>query len=244
MGLATIPVLLALAAFTFLASDSPTQPPPKHLSEYVAVLKVPDTWWLCFFYSITFGGFLALVNYLAIFFNTAYGVDKVKVGVIVAIASLFGSALRPLGGYVSDRAGGINVVRVAYVAFAVCAFVIATAPPLLACEVVVFCAVGLLGIGNGAIFQIVPQRFGTQIGIVTGIVGAAGGLGGFYLPNVLGQLRAITGTFASGFITFGAIALAGAVGITFVAKVWKATFLARAPGGGLPLASVPLVLEG
>ncbi len=95
MALATIPVLIALAVFTFMAYDSPTQPAPKKLGDYVRVARNGDTWWFCFFYSITFGGFLGFVSYLAIFFNTAYGVDKVAVGGLVAIASLLGSALRP-----------------------------------------------------------------------------------------------------------------------------------------------------
>ncbi len=242
MGLATIPVLLAFLVFTFLASDSPTQPKPKTLPEYGKVLATPDTWWFAFFYSITFGGFLALVSYLAIFFNTAYGVDKVKVGVLVALAALFGSVLRPVGGYIADRIGGVPLVRAVYLCFAVCAFAIAFAPPLAACAVIVFVATGLLGMGNGAIFQIVPQRFSAEIGIVTGIVGAAGGLGGFYLPNLLGSLRAATGTFASGFITFGILALVGALLVTLRGRVWSTTFLrGRAPG--LHLAT-PAFVEG
>jgi NNP family nitrate/nitrite transporter-like MFS transporter len=228
MGLATIPVLVALVVFTFMAADSPTHPKPKKLADYALVLKQADTWWFCFFYSITFGGFLALVSYLAIFFNTAYGVDKVAVGGIVAIASFAGSFLRPVGGYVADRFGGVAVLRVIYVLFAVLCLAIATSPPLLACELLVFVAVGTLGFGNGAVFQIVPQRFPAEIGIVTGIVGAAGGIGGFYLPNLLGILRASTGTFASGFITFGSLALVGAIAITLVGRVWSGTFLTRA----------------
>ncbi len=71
------------------------------------------------------------------------------------------------------------------------------------------------------------ERFGKEIGIVTGIVGAAGGIGGFYLPNLLGLLRAASGTFASGFITFGVLALVGAVFITIRGRIWSATFLRR-----------------
>ena len=93
----------------------------------------------------------------------------------------------------------------------------------------VFAAVGALGAGNGAVFQIVPQRFGKEIGIVTGIVGAAGGIGGFYLPNLLGVLRASTGTFASGFITFGALAVFGAILITLRGRIWSGTFLLGKP---------------
>jgi MFS transporter, NNP family, nitrate/nitrite transporter len=229
MAVAMLPVIIALAVFAFMASDSPTQPAPKRLADYVHVLTQPDTWWFCFFYSITFGGFLAFVSYLAIFFNTAYGVDKVSVGVLVAVASLFGSVLRPIGGLIADRVGGVAVLRVIFVLFAGLALGIATGPPLAIGQLLVFAAVGALGAGNGAVFQIVPQRFGKEIGIVTGIVGAAGGLGGFYLPNLLGVLRASTGTFASGFITFGALALSGAILIMLRGRVWSGTFLLGKP---------------
>ena len=225
MALATLPVLVALAVFTFMASDSPTQPKPKQMRDYGSILATRDTWWFCFFYSITFGGFLGFVSYLAIFFNTAYGVDKVQVGWLVATASLFGSVLRPIGGYIADRIGGVAVLRVVFVLFGALAIAIATAPPLAVVSLLVFAAVGALGAGNGAVFQIVPQRFPKDIGIVTGIVGAAGGLGGFYLPNLLGLLRASTGTFASGFITFGVLALCGGLLITVMGRVWQRTFL-------------------
>jgi NNP family nitrate/nitrite transporter-like MFS transporter len=227
LAVATIPVLLAFAVFTFMASDSPTQPAPKKIGDYTRLLAIADTWWFCFFYSITFGGFLGFVSYLALFFNTQYGVDKVAVGGLVAIAALMGSALRPVGGYIADRVGGVAVLRIVLGVFAILSFAIATAPPLVIGQLLVFAAVGLLGMGNGAVFQIVPQRFPKEIGIITGIVGAAGGIGGFYLPNLLGQLRAMSGTFASGFITFGIIALVGAVLITIMGRVWSGSFLTR-----------------
>jgi MFS transporter, NNP family, nitrate/nitrite transporter len=225
MGLATIPVLVTFVIFAFLASDSPTHPKPKTLADYTAVLKQGDLWWFSFFYSITFGGFLAMVSYLAIYFNTAYNVDKVSVGVLVAIASLFGSVLRPVGGYIADRVGGVALLRVMYVVFGILCVGISFSPPLAICQLLVFAGVGSLGMMNGAVFQIVPQRFPTEIGVVTGIVGAAGGIGGFYLPNLLGLLRASTGTFASGFICFGTLSLVGAIAIVLVGRTWHTTFL-------------------
>jgi NNP family nitrate/nitrite transporter-like MFS transporter len=78
-----------------------------------------------------------------------------------------------------------------------------------------------LGMGNGAVFQLVPQRFQKEIGMITGIVGAAGGIGGFFLPNILGTLKEMTGSYASGFITFSVIALL-AFGILLLASYsWK-----------------------
>ncbi|HTV72290.1 MAG TPA: nitrate/nitrite transporter [Candidatus Acidoferrales bacterium] len=228
MGLAMIPVLVALVVYAALASDSPTQPTPKHLADYLRVLRVAETWWFCLFYSITFGGFLGFVSYLAIYFNTAFGVDKVAVGVLVAIASLFGSVARPIGGYIADRIGGVSVLRVVFVVFAMLTFAIATSRSLGVTQLLVFGAITCLGAGNGAVFQIVPQRFPKEIGVITGIVGAAGGLGGFYLPNLLGTLRALSGTFASGFVTLGSLALLGAVLITIVSRSWSSSFLTRA----------------
>ena len=225
MLLATVPVLLALATWVLLASDSPTHPKPRTIAQYAEIVRHADTWWFCFFYSITFGGFLALASYLAIYFNTAYGIDKVKVGMLVAAATLAGSGMRPVGGWIADRIGGVTLLRIVYITFAVCAFMIAAQPSLPVCLAIVIVATGLLGVGNGAVFQIVPQRFPSEIGIVTGIVGAAGGVGGFYLPNLLGFLRAASGTFASGFVAFGVLALAGAILITVMGRVWAATFL-------------------
>jgi NNP family nitrate/nitrite transporter-like MFS transporter len=240
MALATIPVLVALAVFTFMAYDSPTQPAPKKLADYVQVARNADTWWFCFFYSITFGGFLGFVSYLAIFFNTAYGVDKVAVGGLVAIASLLGSALRPVGGYIADRIGGVAVLRVIYVAVAALCAGIAFNPKLAICELLVFATAGCLGMGNGAVFQIVPQRFPKEIGIVTGIVGAAGGGGGFYLPNLLGVMRATTGTFSSAFLLFGGLALLGGILVVVAGRNWRTTFLA---GASVQPARYALALE-
>ena len=228
MGLATIPVLVAFLVFLLLAHDSPEQPARKSLADYFSVLSIKETWWFNFFYSITFGGFVGFASYLGIFFHDQYNVDKVAVGSLVAIAALMGSALRPVGGYIADKLGGVAVLRVVYLMVAAMAFTIAALPSLAVCAAAVFAMVGALGVGNGAVFQIVPQRFRKEIGVVTGIVGAAGGVGGFFLPAILGTLKAWTGTFASGFITFGCIGIVAAVAMTFVGRAWTAGFLTGA----------------
>jgi NNP family nitrate/nitrite transporter-like MFS transporter len=107
------------------------------------------------------------------------------------------------------------------------AFVVAARPSLGMCELAIFTLFGVLGTGNGAVFQIVPQRFPKEIGVLTGLVGAAGGVGGFCLPSLLGILKASSGTYASGWITFGAIAIGAAVALTIVGGVWNLTFMQR-----------------
>jgi NNP family nitrate/nitrite transporter-like MFS transporter len=93
--------------------------------------------------------------------------------------------------------------------FAFCVSVAATLPSIYTAIAALFVGMGLLGMGNGAVFQLVPQRFPDRIGIVTGIVGAAGGLGGFFLPSLLGAMKDLTGTYATGLVV---VAVAFAIG--------------------------------
>ena len=88
---------------------------------------------------------------------------------------------------------------------------------------------GLLGMGNGAVFQLVPQRFSKEIGVVTGIVGAAGGIGGFFLPNLLGSLKQITGSFSGGFLIFALVGCFGcAAALAYASRGWQGVFVGRA----------------
>jgi NNP family nitrate/nitrite transporter-like MFS transporter len=99
-----------------------------------------------------------------------------------------------------------------------------------------FLGMGMLGMGNGAVFQLVPQRFPKEIGVITGIVGAAGGIGGFFLPNLLGGLRQLTDSFAGGFLAFGLTAFACAAALLYVSLSWENHFVGR---GGLSTRAEP-----
>src|SRR5262249_62334873 len=102
----------------------------------------------------------------------------------------------------------------------------AAVPPLAGATALLFVGMGLLGMGNGSVFQLVPQRFAREIGVVTGIVGAAGGVGGFFLPNLLGGLKGLTGSYGPGFAVFAATA-GGCVVLMLALRVrWESTFLA------------------
>jgi NNP family nitrate/nitrite transporter-like MFS transporter len=93
--------------------------------------------------------------------------------------------------------------------------------------IMLFVGMGCLGMGNGAVFQIIPQRFREEIGMVTGLVGAAGGIGGFFVPNLLGSLKQITGTYASGFIGYSLMGLAALIVLLTAVQTWKKTFLVQ-----------------
>ncbi len=117
-GVVLVPVLATLALVAFLAEDRPTHTEPKRLADYAGVLKIAATGWFCFFYAITFGGFVGLVSFLSIFFRDQYALTNLHAGAFATLCALTGSMLRPLGGYLSDRFGGIRVLTWLYLGIA------------------------------------------------------------------------------------------------------------------------------
>jgi NNP family nitrate/nitrite transporter-like MFS transporter len=224
-GLALVPVCATLVVFALCARDSPTQPAPRPLAGYLAVLRQRDTWWFCLFYGVTFGGFVGLASFLSIFFHDQYQLTKVAAGSFATLCVLAGSCLRPVGGHLADRVGGIRMLVGLYAGVAVLMAGLATLPPLAAGTALMFLAMGLLGMGNGAVFQLVPQRFPKDIGVLTGLVGAAGGVGGFLLPNALGGVKQFSGTFAGGFLLFTLAGFGCSVLLFRVGRRWEGAFV-------------------
>ena len=233
-GLALIPLLVTLCVFAVLAKDSPQQPPPKSLRDYGVVLGYADTWWFCLLYSVTFGGFVGLASFLTIFFKDQYFPFDIKSGEIYAgyittACVISGSFLRPIGGYLADRFGGIRMLMFLYMGAGLALLSLTSLPPLPVAVVLLFAIMGFLGMGNGSVFQLVPQRFPREIGVLTGIVGAAGGIGGFLLPNVLGTLKHTTASFAPGFAVFALMACVCVLVLWCLRPRWESEFLAATP---------------
>jgi NNP family nitrate/nitrite transporter-like MFS transporter len=216
-GLSLIPLAVTFVAYLLLAKDAPSQPPPRPLADYGLVLGRRDAWWFCFFYGITFGGFVGLASFLTTFFKDQYfptdATAATRVSYLVTGCVIAGSFLRPVGGYLADRFGGGRVLVRLYAGVAVVLVGVATLPPAVTAAVLLAAGMGMLGMGNGAVFQLVPRRFPREIGVVTGLVGAAGGVGGFFLPNVLGLLKGWTGSYGTGFAVLAAASLFGAAGL-------------------------------
>jgi NNP family nitrate/nitrite transporter-like MFS transporter len=219
-GTALVPLLAVLVLFCLLAKDSPRQPKPKRIGEYFAVLRHADAWWFCGFYCITFGGFVGLASFLPVLFKDQYGLSAVTAGTVAAVCVLAGSFLRPLGGYLADRYGGSHVLVQLFVAAGVLLFAVSMLPSVLVMGALVFLTMATLGMGNGAVFQLVPNRFPREVGVITGVVGAAGGVGGFMLPTLLGIVRQWTGSFAGAFMIFAATALAASVTVALRRRIW------------------------
>lgn len=219
-GLALIPVVITLIAFSLLAKESPAQPKPKRLADYFSVLKETDTFWFCFFYSITFGGFVGLASFLGIFFHDQYGLSKVMAGNFTALCVFAGSFSRPIGGYFADRFGGVRMLSILFGLVGILMLGVGFLPPLITATLLIFLGMACLGMGNGAVFQLVPQRFRKEIGVITGIVGAAGGAGGFFLPTFLGFFKDVAGSYGVGFIIFGLASLSALVILRIVQTGW------------------------
>jgi len=223
-----VPLAVALVLFAAFAKDSPTERAPSSLRAYGAVLREPDTLWLSFLYSLTFGGFVGFASFLTTFFHEQYHVSRVGAGDFATIVVVAGSLLRPIGGWLSDRFGGYPLLVLLLTGFAGCLMVVATMPPAWMAVLLLFVGMGMLGMGNGAVFQLVPQRFPRRMGIVTGVVGAAGGLGGFLLPTVLGAVRDVTGSYASGLLVIVAAFVLGTVLLLELGTRWSHTWEAPA----------------
>ncbi|MCK8783970.1 NarK/NasA family nitrate transporter [Roseomonas sp. NAR14] len=231
-GLACIPLGIAFITYLLLARESPERPPPKTFAEYMQVFRIGDAWWFMFFYGVTFGGFSGLASSLPSYFHDQYGLDPKVAGYFAAACVFAGSLVRPIGGTLADRIGGIKALSFMYAVAAIAIAVVSFGLPTAGMALTVF-IVGMLafGMGNGAVFQLVPQRFRREIGIMTGLVGMTGGVGGFWLASSLGYSKQLTGSYQLGFLVFAALAAIALAGLTTVKTRWRTTWGA-APGVG------------
>lgn len=227
-GLALLPVGLVLLAFFILAKNSPSKTAPKPWGKYALLFAQADTWKLCFLYSLTFGGFVGLASFLSVFFHDQYHLTKVQAGDFTTLVVLSGSFLRPVGGWLADKIGGYRLLLSLFAGIAACLMIVSSLPPIAAVVPMFFLAMGMLGMGNGAIFQMAPQRFSADIELITGIVGAAGGLGGFFLPSALGALKDFSGSYGTGLLCFGFLMLASVLLLLEFGVQWRSTWTAAA----------------
>jgi NNP family nitrate/nitrite transporter-like MFS transporter len=224
-ALAMLPVFAVFVLFGLMARNNPLRPAAKlSWRDYAAVIREPDTGWFCFFYSFTFGGFVGLASFLTIFFHDQYLLPKVKAGDFTTIVVVAGSFLRPVGGWLADKVGGYRLLLILLSGLSCCLAGVGTLPSLPVVVVLLFVAMGMLGMGNGAVFQLVPQRFSQRVGVLTGLVGAAGGLGGFALPSILGAVKDRTGQYSLGLFLFAAAFLLAAFVLLQLGSVWRTTW--------------------
>ncbi len=219
-GFAIVPLLVVALIFVLLSREAPGDVRRATGADFLAVLAQRDTFLFSLFYGVTFGGFVGLASFLSIFLHDQYGVSRVTAGDLTSLCVVAGSFMRPVGGWLADRLGGIRMLSVLYAAAALLALALAQLPALWLAVACLFLLMGCLGIGNGSVFQLVPQRYGRRVGLATGILGAAGGLGGFILPTVVGSLKQVTGSYAAGLAAMAGLAVTALAALAIAQSQW------------------------
>ena len=201
----------ALAVFGFvfllLAEDSKPGARPGPFTEYLRFLKrEPVVWVLSLFYFLTFGGFLALTIYLSTLLKDIFGLTTSDANGRVAGFVIFATLMRPVGGWLADRFGGVWVLGFVFAMIAVLSLGL-TSTMMLVFSIGALGTAAALGLGNGAVTKLVAQYFPAETGTAAGLVGAFGGLGGFFPPLVLGLIKSSTGTYSLGFVLLAIFAV-------------------------------------
>jgi MFS transporter, NNP family, nitrate/nitrite transporter len=210
-------------AFALLARDAPVAARPRGIAALLRLLgREPLAWVLALFYFLTFGGFVAFSIYLPALLRDQFGLKPADAGFRAAGFVVLATLLRPAGGWLADRIGGARVLAGVFTGVLPFALLLTWPPPgsLLPFSVGALGCAALLGLGNGAVFKLVPQYFPDDTATVTGLVGAMGGLGGFFPPLLLGFFRDRLGAIWPGFVLLAA---------TSAALAWtnRRVFLAR-----------------
>jgi MFS transporter, NNP family, nitrate/nitrite transporter len=223
-GLALVPAVLVLAAYIIFSKEASIQFKKKRLIDYLNLLKDRDAHWFCFYYTVSFGGFVGLASSYVLYFKSEFGLTAVQSGDLAALCTAAGALLRPTGGALADRIGGIRALYRFYTV-AGCALILAGIGHQLVFNLVMLIiASGALGMANGSVFQLLPQRFGKDLGVMTGLVGAGGGVGGFYLASSLGYSKGLTGSYLAGLTAFSLLCFCAIIGLGLVKTRWRTTW--------------------
>ncbi|MFP5502290.1 MAG: MFS transporter [Candidatus Sericytochromatia bacterium] len=205
-----LPLLAIMAvAFAMLGRDAPGPPPVSGgvIARFAALLAQPSAWLLMLFYFVSFGAFVAIGLYLPTYMVARYDLSPSDAGMRAAGFIVLATFSRPLGGALSDRFGATRVLNAVFLAVAGLAILLAFDPGLVLVTVGFLGIAFAVGLGNGAVFKLVPALFPGQTGAITGLVGAAGGLGGFFPPLLLGTIKQGTGSYAIAFMLLSEFAL-------------------------------------
>ncbi|NPA27933.1 MAG: NarK/NasA family nitrate transporter [Epsilonproteobacteria bacterium] len=239
---------IILALYIIMAKDAPPhiyRPRKKRLSDYLKLLRDKDTWWFSLFYAVSFGGFVGFANYMKVYLMNVYEPQMAQIGAtllneenVKVVAGYFGALcifagamLRPIGGAIADKLGGVKSLYIFYSVVAIVAIANALfIKNFYLAILALFIIMAFLGMANGAVFQLVPQRFGRDMGIMTGIVGCAGGLGGTALIKTLGWSKAAFGSYSAGFLIFAGVVIIAIIGISMVKTRWRTTWGLNAGG--------------
>ncbi len=205
------------------------------LGEHLTCLVEADGWYFNMVYIITFGGFIGLSTFLPSLFVSQFHITKVQAGTLTMLATLTGSLTRVVGGWFADKVGGIATLSVVFLIAIAGLFGLTSSPSLTTTTALFMLCFAALGAGNGATFQMVPLRWPITTAIAGGMIGEIGALGGSILPNVLGQSKQHTGSYALGFAGYAAFAVLVLIMLRVVSRRWTTSWVGK---GGRALTAV------
>lgn len=226
-GMSVVPIIVVMILLQVFAKEPPDQE-KKPLKDYLKVLVDRDAWIFNLMYMLTFGGYIGLTSFLPTLFHDQYGIPKQSIGKFAAGIIVAASILRIVGGWVSDRIGGLRLLRGVVVISLLCTALAATLPanPWVMVGILVVCF-SAMGAGNGAVFQLVPLRFPVTTAVAGSLVGEIGALAGGFLPNAMGLGKQHFGSFSPGFLTGTALALCVFVTLLWVTREWTTTWVGK-----------------
>ena len=222
-GFAAVMMLIPFIVMVLFAKEPPDR---EHQSfrQHISCLFEKDGWAFSLIYIVTFGGFIGLVTFLPTYFHDQFGVTKIEAGQLTMLAAVMGSGIRIIGGWVSDKVGGINMLTYVLSGVAVLAIITSNMSSLTTTTLMFMACFALLGAGNGALFQLVPLRWPLTTAVAGSMIGEIGALGGAIVPNAMGLSKQYAGTYLWGFVTFAALAIMMLVMLRKVQIRWTKTW--------------------
>ena len=227
-AVAAVAMAIPMAAVILLAREPADIDPHAGLRAQLACLVERDGWAFSLIYAVTFGGFIGFISFLPSYYHDQFGASKVQAGQLTMLAAFVGAAMRIVGGWLSDRFGGVNTLTVvlAVVAAALGGCGLATASITLTTALLIGCFAAL-GAGNGAVYQLVPLRWPLTTAVAGSMIGELGALGGGLVPSTMGLARQYLGTYAWGFAVFGVLSLAMLVLLRSLQAGWTRSWVGR-----------------
>lgn len=226
-GFAALTMLIPFCVMLFLAKEPPDREMHNTFKDHIKCLWEKDGWVFNAIYIITFGGFIGLSNFLPTYFYDQFHVTKVQAGQLTMLAAVMGSGIRILGGYISDRWGGINSLTLVFVAVTILMFALSSMPSLVVTTGLFMVVFAFLGMGNGSLFQLVPLRWPVTTAVAGSMIGEIGALGGGFIPNAMGLSKQYTGSFSFGFISFAIFSAIVFIILMVAHRRWTRTWVGK-----------------
>lgn len=206
--LAAMTVAFTMLIFQLLAKEVSSLVTAKSsLSHHFQIFRDSHTLWYCFLYAITFGCSISLSSNIIMYCYEHFQIQPSTSSTLAALGILGSLLCRPVGGWLADKVGGIATLKMTFSMVSIALLSLVWQPNMVFALLTLFIAMFVLGLGNGAIFQLISLRFFSQMGIITGLVGMAGGISGLLLTISFGWLREATGYYQTGFLFYASLSL-------------------------------------